>query len=81
MRAFLPSDEQTLAFADEHTRSLSVSQLKVGMVLANDVLSTSGAVVVTAGREVTALILDRLRKFSEGVGIVEPVIVSRMRKV
>jgi response regulator RpfG family c-di-GMP phosphodiesterase len=79
VRAFGATDGSAVEPTNAASRSVTVAQLKVGMVLLNDVVSTSGAVVVPAGREVTDLVLERLRKFSEGVGISEPIYVQGKR--
>lgn len=56
-------------------KALPVSQLKVGMVLAEDVWSTSQQLLVHQGQEITSSIWLRLRNFSRRTGVVEPVSV------
>jgi response regulator RpfG family c-di-GMP phosphodiesterase len=53
-------------------RSVGLGGLEVGMVLVDNVCSSTGTVVVPAGRVVTVLILERLQKFAQGVGLTEP---------
>lgn len=51
----------------------SVSELIVGMVADQDVVATSGVLLVSRGHHVTAALLERLRNFHARVGIVEPI--------
>ncbi len=53
--------------------SVGVQGLRVGMIPVDNVCSSAGAVVVPAGKAITGLILERLHKFSQGVGLVEPI--------
>ena len=52
--------------------SLRVDQLGVGMVCEDDVLTSSGSVLVPKGSELTSITLERLRKFAAGAGVREP---------
>jgi response regulator RpfG family c-di-GMP phosphodiesterase len=54
-------------------RTVTLDALAVGMLLEADVRTSSGAVVVAQGKEVTPLILERLKKFSQGVGLMQPI--------
>lgn len=78
-KAFLPANTEIRPIKEEGTDWVGLAELKVGSILTDDVLSTSGAVVVPAGRAVTSLVLERLRKFSDGVGIVEPIHILARR--
>lgn len=81
VRAFLPREHQPpIEKGGTDRRAVNLSQLKVGMLLMEDVLSLSGAIVVPSGKEISPLALDRLRKFADGVGIVEPIIIAVHRK-
>ena len=55
---------------------VKVSQLQVGMVLDEDVMSANGLRLVPRGQEVSRSILLRLQSFAEGVGVVQPFHVS-----
>lgn len=55
---------------------VKVSQLQVGMVLDEDVMSSSGLRLVPKGQEITRSILLRLQSFDEGIGVVQPFRVS-----
>lgn len=61
-------------------RSLAVKDLRVGMVLDQDVRSDTGAMVVTKGNKITQGMLARLRNYAELRGISEPIRV-RVSKV
>ncbi len=60
-------------------RFLSLRELRVDMVLAANVTSNSNTVVLPAGRQLNLLLIERLKKFSEGAGIVEPIAVHVRR--
>lgn len=66
--------------ADEiATKSVKTSQLEIGMVLDEDVMSTNNMRLIPSGQEVTQTILVRLRSISRGVGVQEPFRVKVMR--
>ena len=50
-----------------------VADLKIDMVLEEDVQSASGTVVLPKGTELTGFVIDRLINFSRGAGIKEPI--------
>jgi hypothetical protein len=52
---------------------LPIAQLTVGMVCDEDVLATSGSVVIPKGIELGVMTLERLRKFALNMGVREPV--------
>lgn len=56
-------------------RRVPMKQLMVGMILSEDVLARSGAVVLCKGTEVTVVVLERLHNFARGVGVREPLTV------
>ena len=58
------------------SRSVSVNNLAVGMVLEDDVLSAKGIRLVPKGVEITGSLLGRLRTIASGVGVAEPIRVS-----
>jgi hypothetical protein len=43
------------------------------MICDEDVLATSGSVIIPKGTELSVLTLERLRKFAHRVGVREPV--------
>ena len=53
-------------------RELRVGGLRPGMILAEDVRMRSGGLLVARGQEVTESLIERLRNFSLGDGISEP---------
>ncbi len=54
-------------------RALPLSELRSFMVLEQDVVSSSGNVLVKQGRELNGPLLERLRHFAAGVGVAEPI--------
>ena len=61
------------------TKLVKSSQLVIGMVLDEDMMSANGMRLIPSGQEVTHTILVRLRSISDGVGIVEPFRVKVFR--
>ncbi len=61
------------------TKLVKASQLVLGMVLDEDLMSANGMRLMPSGQEVTHSTLVRLRSISEGVGIVEPFRVKVLR--
>ena len=53
-------------------RAVHVEELRLKMVLDEDVLTAKGMRLMPKGQEVTEAVLTRLRNFAEGVGVVEP---------
>ena len=54
---------------------VSVPDLRVGMVLAEDVLAANGAQVLPAGERISEAVEARLRSFARIVGLQEPLVV------
>lgn len=54
-------------------KALPVKQLQIGMILDEDVCTTSGPVVIAKGEELHAANIARLGNFARGIGIVEPI--------
>ncbi len=54
-------------------KELPVSQLHTGMVLAEDVRTSKGLLLVARGQEVTPGLTERIRNFSQEVGVREPI--------
>jgi CheY-like chemotaxis protein len=54
---------------------LPVQDLNAGMVLAADVVATNGALMATAGHDITPSLLEHLRAVAVHGGVVEPVYV------
>ncbi len=57
-------------------RLVKVSQLQIGMVLEEDVMSANGMRLVPKDQEITRSIMLRLQSFADGVGVVQPFRVS-----
>lgn len=57
-------------------RELRLHDLHLGMILAEDVLARTGALLVARGQTITEGLLLRLRAFAENVGIQEPFLIA-----
>jgi response regulator RpfG family c-di-GMP phosphodiesterase len=57
------------------TRSVSLAQIKTGMILNYDVLSTNGILLMGKGQEITESAIIRLRTFAGSIGIKGPISV------
>ena len=55
------------------SRSVSVGELNLGMILEADVLTQGGVRLLLSGQEITETILVRLRSAAVGVGVLEPI--------
>jgi len=53
-------------------KSVNVSEVKTGMILAEDVRTKKGVLLVCKGQDVSIPVLKRIRSFSKGVGLAEP---------
>lgn len=62
-----------VAEVETEPRALSVADLRISMVLDQDVCSQTGLRLMQKGQPVTQTILVRLRSFAEGVGVVQPI--------
>jgi FixJ family two-component response regulator len=78
--AIIKAMEQTPADSTKRreSRSVSVEELSVGMILEDDVQSESGMRLVPKGVEITVSLLGRLRTIASGVGVAEPIKVSAL---
>jgi HD-GYP domain-containing protein (c-di-GMP phosphodiesterase class II) len=57
-------------------RSLDLKELKIGMILAADVKTTAGKLLMVEGAEITEATLSRLRTFQSSFGVQQPVHVK-----
>jgi response regulator RpfG family c-di-GMP phosphodiesterase len=57
----------------QQVRELPLRKLQPGMVLAQDVRTKLGSLIVARGQEVTPSLLERIRNFSPGMGVQEPI--------
>jgi response regulator RpfG family c-di-GMP phosphodiesterase len=53
-------------------QSIKVSEMRVAMLLDQDVKTVTGLLLVPKGQEITRTVLVRLRNFAEGIGVEEP---------
>jgi len=56
-------------------RLVTGSELMVGMVVDQDVMTANGLVLLRAGELLTESMAIRLRHFADGVGLIEPIAV------
>ncbi|HEY2387681.1 MAG TPA: response regulator [Candidatus Binatia bacterium] len=69
--------EEVGASASANTiREVRLPELRIGMLLADDVVSESEMLLVARGQEVTTGLLERLRNFAAHVGVRQPIRVS-----
>lgn len=54
-------------------KALHIRELRTFMILDEDIRNRSGNVVVPKGTEVTGPLIERLKNFAQGVGIIEPI--------
>lgn len=64
-----------LLFDDGAPRSVALQDLREGMVLADDVRTASGALLIARGHEVSQSLLVRLRNFAGAGGLKEPLLI------
>lgn len=57
-------------------RQVTIAQLRAGMVLADDVKTSAGALLIARGHEVSESMMMRLRNFASTVGVTEPLLVA-----
>jgi DNA-binding response OmpR family regulator len=67
--------EETLAGSVQTRDLLGVEALKTGMVLASDIFTLEGMVLLTAGTRLSGFHLEKLRSMRSLHGIEEPVLV------
>lgn len=61
-----------LAASDSSVYECGVDNLKLGMFLAEDVLSHKRQLLIPKGQEVSPLLIERLKNFAQNVGVREP---------
>lgn len=62
--------------ADEVLKEISFKHLCVGQVLKANVMTKDGMLIITAGTEVSQVVMEKLHNFSELSGINEPIYVE-----
>ncbi len=72
----LPPPPGESADAKKPPLTVSFSNLRVGHVLASDIKTLDGIMIVAAGKEITPPLMQRLRNFSALSGIKEPIHVE-----
>lgn len=58
--------------AGERTLAVTLDELRQGMILAADVQTSNGMLLVARGQEVSASLLERIRNFAAKLGVKEP---------
>ncbi len=61
---------------EKKTREVSVDELRIGMVVKEDIVTKDESVLVSKGQEITYPLLVLLRNASSKKGVVEPIIVQ-----
>ena len=59
--------------SEETIQVLTLNELRSQMVLDQDVMSKTGSPIINKGRELNFALIERLKNFSRGVGVVEPI--------
>lgn len=59
--------------SDAKVHEMRLREVRAGMTFAEDVTSKAGVLLIARGQEVTQGLLDRIRNFSESIGVREPV--------
>jgi hypothetical protein len=59
-------------------RSVSVAELEVGQLLLSDVVTGSGALVITSGNRISESLLVRIRNFARLQNIRQPIKIETM---
>ncbi|MGQ9485517.1 MAG: hypothetical protein ACUVSA_11265 [Desulfosoma sp.] len=54
-------------------REMTIQDLKLGMIVGQDVWSSKGVLLIKKGPEITPALLERLRNFAKTVGVQEPI--------
>jgi response regulator RpfG family c-di-GMP phosphodiesterase len=57
-------------------KAITFAELQVGNVLAGDIKTREGTLLVTSGNTISALLLQKLRNFAELSGIHEPILIQ-----
>jgi hypothetical protein len=65
---------------ERQVKEIPARELRVGLVLVEDVTSRAGVLMVKAGQEVTATVLQLLRRMAEQKNLVEPLKVANPPK-
>lgn len=61
-------------------RELKPIELRPGMILENDLLASTGALIAIAGTTLTVPMLERIKNFATGTGVREPIVVRIRRR-
>lgn len=65
-----------IIFGNQIIKSLPISDLIEGMVLVNDVLTTSGEILLSNGHELSGSMIQRLKSFVRNhIPVVEPIVI------
>jgi hypothetical protein len=59
------------------TKQISFEELQVGHILARDIKTIEGTLLMTAGNRISPVLLQKLRNFSELSGIHEPLLIQQ----
>ncbi len=62
--------------AERRILSLPVRELEVGQILASDVVTRGGSLLIASGHGISETVLERIRNFARVTGIMEPIRVE-----
>jgi len=62
-----------LEIGDFITRTIEIDELEIDMIIADDIRSKNGLLLVNKGQHVTLPIIERLKSFHRGVGLDNPI--------
>lgn len=69
-----------LVFGQGASQTVTIENLREGMVLASDVRTRAGALLISRGHEVTYGLMTALRNYARTVGVAEPLSVEFIEK-
>jgi len=64
---------------EPNTLTLTFAELRIHDLLRSDLLTTDGTLIMSAGTEISPLLMEKFRNFSQLTGIREPIHVTRPR--
>jgi response regulator RpfG family c-di-GMP phosphodiesterase len=68
--------QESLASESPHNaRVVKISDLRLGLILACDIFTAQGVLLITSGNPITPVLLERIRNFAKIGGIKEPILV------
>lgn len=66
----------SLDAATLETKPIRLKELRIGMTLADNIQAENGIVLASGGQIITEMMLERIRAFSESIGLREPMLIQ-----